>query len=85
MDILTLMDAVRVAVREFDADRVIAAQEFGQKCWIPEKGSPQERMKSFIEGIRPEMIAKKIQNDELTEWCASIRIEMLIALREMSD
>lgn len=31
---LSLDDAVKVAVREFDADPVLARQEFEQKCYI---------------------------------------------------
>lgn len=31
---LSLDDAVKVAVREFDADPVLASQEFEQKCYI---------------------------------------------------
>jgi uncharacterized protein (DUF2164 family) len=31
---LSLDDAVRIAVREFDAEAVIARQEFMQKCFI---------------------------------------------------
>lgn len=32
---LTLDDAVKVAVVQFDADPIIARQEFEQKCYIP--------------------------------------------------
>ena len=31
---LSLDDAVTIAVREFDADAVLARQEFEQKCYI---------------------------------------------------
>lgn len=31
---LSLDDAVKVAVREFDADPTLASQEFEQKCYI---------------------------------------------------
>lgn len=33
---LSLDDAVTIAVREFDADAVLARQEFEQKCYIPD-------------------------------------------------
>ena len=32
---LNLEDAVKIATREFDADEIIARQEFEQKCYIP--------------------------------------------------
>ena len=44
---LSLDDAVEVAVREFDADAVLARQEFMQKCYI----SDNQYEIGFFDGV----------------------------------
>lgn len=44
---LTLNDAVKVAVSQFDIDPTIARQEFEQKCYIP----CSDYEKGFYDGL----------------------------------
>lgn len=44
---LTLNEAVKVAVNQFDVDPVIARQEFEQKCYIP----CSDYEKGFYDGL----------------------------------
>lgn len=52
---LSLDDAVKVAVREFDADSAIARQEFEQKCYITD----DQYKIGFYDGVEKALNAVK--------------------------
>lgn len=52
---LSLDDAVKIAVRNFDADAVLARQEFEQKCYI----SDNQYEIGFFDGVGESLDAVK--------------------------
>lgn len=87
MLILTLDDAAKVTKRLIDDgmnDEVIIRQELEQKCWIP-AGASLKELNGLIEAITPDEICEQIQEDKLGWWCEVMRMNMQIAVKQISD
>ena len=82
MLILTLDDAVKVAKRFSDHDEELIRQELEQKCWLPVR-EPAKQLTSLIIDINPAEIALQIQNDNLSEWCEEMRMNMQLAVMQL--
>ena len=87
MLILTLDDAAKVAKQLVDDgmnDEVIIRQELEQKCWLPASASLKE-LNGLVEDINPAEICSQIQEDKLGWWCEIMRMNMQIAVKQISD
>lgn len=81
MLMLTLDDAVKVAMRYSDMDEEILRSEFEQKCWISsDKTNPKQELSEAICDINPKEIASHIENDSLGEWCEGLQAFMTMRL-----
>lgn len=75
--LLTLDDAVKVAVREWDADIEIAKQEFEQKVWVQTlDDTAYKELINTITNIHPRIIADAIAKDKLSEWCERMQVDL---------
>lgn len=87
MLMLTLDDAVRVALRYADlddADEEILRSELEQKCWIPPKGGEAaKRLNDLIFDINPAEICSQIESDNLRNWCEIVQTEMKMAFVQL--
>lgn len=87
MLMLTLDDAAKVARRLVDNrmdDDEIIRQELEQKCWIaPKADEAAKNLNDLIYDIYPAEICRQIEADNLREWCATIRINMLLAMARL--
>ena len=98
MLMLTLDDAVKVCMdllhkttyfddmpkEEYDDIPQWIEQEFGQKCWIPDKtDKPARQLNDLIFDINPAEICSQIENDNLKNWCYIIQVNMKMAMAQM--
>lgn len=62
---LSLDNAVKVAVREFDIDQVLARQEFMQKCYMTDN----QYLIGYHDGLHDaiEAIKGKVESEEVEE------------------
>lgn len=59
-------------------------QELEQKCWIADKGSNYVRhMNKLIHDINPAEICSHVEQDNLSGWCAAIKVEMDLTLAHL--
>ena len=82
--LLTLDDAVKVAVREWGADYEIAEQEFEQKVWVQHlDDTVLMELINVIMSIHPQNIANAIANDKLREWCERTQVDLQMLIIKM--
>lgn len=80
---LTLDDAVKVVMREFNTDlpEEYIRQELEQKCWFPPKVEQSaQKLNDLIFDINPAEIALQIEDDNLKSWCKAIQVNMRMAM-----
>ena len=86
MLILTLDDAVKVVMKEFEIDlpEEYIRQELEQKCWLPPKVEQSaQKLNDLIFAINPAEIATQIEGDNLKEWCKAMQINMRMAMVQL--
>lgn len=86
MLILTLDDAVKVVMKEFEIDlpEEYIRQELKQKCWLPPKVEQSaQKLNDLIFAINPAEIATQIEGDNLKEWCKAMQINMRMAMVQL--
>lgn len=86
MLILTLDDAVKVVMKEFEIDlpEEYIRQELEQKCWLPPKVEQSaQKLNDLIFAINPAEIAMQIEGDNLKEWCKAMQINMRMAMVQL--
>jgi hypothetical protein len=61
--------------------------ELEQKAWIDgyQKDDPVNRLYDLIKDINPEEIAEQVKVDNLIDWCDIIRVEMELAMVQMTE
>ena len=87
MLLLNLEDAVKVAKRlvvDGMDDEEIIRQELEQKCWIPpKKDEAAKRLNDLIFCISPTEICNHIKSENLRNWCATVQMEMKMAMVQL--
>ena len=82
--LLTVDDAVKIAVREWGADIEIAKQEFEQKVWIQTlDDTVYKELINTITNIHPRIIADAIAKDKLREWCERTQVDLQMLIIKM--
>lgn len=86
MLILTLDDAVKIVMKEFEIDlpEEYIRQELEKKCWLPPKVEQSaQKLNDLIFAINPAEIATQIEGDNLKEWCKAMQINMRMAMIQL--
>jgi len=80
---VTVEDALNVAMKYSNTTRDLLYSEMVKKCWIT--NGPEKGLKDAIRDINPRAIACEIAKDNLSTWCNEICVDIQCCVKAIVD